>query len=164
MKQYVHLNFLIVLTKSKDTHVLVLNSYGHNWKPVMLINPTGGQKELTCFTTESGTAAWTSCSVNWQNRLYIFGGHDPGHIRQISLLKGHKLQRIGSLSFNHRYGACSVLSSRYIFLCFNGISSNDYKRCRRSNGPLKKFSKTSLSNHEHKWTLTSCSESKSDKT
>ena len=126
----------------------------------MLINPTGGQKELTCFETGSKTAAWTSCSVNWQNRFYIFGGHDYDHLRQISLLQGHKLQRVGTLSFNHRYGACSVLSSQYIFLCFNGLSPNDYKRCRRSNGPLETFSEVSQSNHEHKWILTSCSESK----
>ena len=124
----------------------------------MLINSAGEQKELACFDRDATTEAEFSCSVNWNNEFFIFGGKNEK--RQISRLTGHKLKRIGDLTFDHYFGACSVMANQFVFLCFNFADSNDSKRCRRSNGPLEQFSEVALSTYEHRRILTSCSDSK----
>ena len=124
----------------------------------MLINSAGDQEELACFQRDSNTDAYRSCSINWNNQLFIFGGETER--RQISRLTGHKLERIGDLTFDHDFAACSVMSSQYIFLCFNLADSNDHKRCRRSTGPLDQFSEVALSTYNHGYSQTSSSDSK----
>ena len=42
-----------------------------------------------------------SCSINWKNQLYIFGGATER--RQISRLSGQKLERVGDLPFYNYY-------------------------------------------------------------
>ena len=149
---------------SQNETILVLNSYS-GWKPAMVINSTtGDQEELSCFTRGDdeewgGTEAFGSCSVNWQNQLFIFGGDSQR--RQISRLTGHMLQAIGSLSFDHSSGTCSSMSNQYIFVCFNFRDADDHQRCRRSTGPLEEFSEVSLSAHPHAFSVTSCSDSES---
>ena len=100
--------------------------------------------------------------VNWKNQLFIFGGSTEQ--RQVSRLSGYKLERIGDLSFDHQYGACSNMENQYIFLCFDlKEDSNDIddpRRCRRSTGPMKQFSEVALSTHVHRGIQTSCSDSK----
>ena len=63
----------------------------------MLINSTGQQKESACFERDKNTEAFYSCSIQWKNKLHIFGGLNEK--RQISRLTGHKLERVGSLAF-----------------------------------------------------------------
>ena len=140
--------------------VLVLNTRdGWDSQPAMLLSSNGQQEEMTCFEHGDTTEAYGSCGVNWRNELFIFGGYNEK--RQISRLSGRKLERVGSLSFVHRWGAYSVMKDEIMYLCFNAYSSNDYKRCRRSNGPLEQFSEIALSNHDHRQTQTACSESES---
>ena len=124
----------------------------------MLIKSTGEQKELACFERGERTEAELSCSLVWQNQLHIFGGQYE--TRQISRLNDYKLERIGDLSFDHFDGACTVMASQFIYLCFND-DPNDTKRCRQSTGPLQGFTEIALSTHEHLWTRVSCSDSKS---
>ena len=128
------------------------------WRPAELINPDGEQNELICLDRRSETEAYFSCSVNWKNQLHVFGG--SANKRQISRLNGYRLERIGSLTFDHYWGACSVMASQYIFLCFN-FDSKDTKRCRRSTEPNGTFTEVALSKHDHRYTQISCSESKS---
>ena len=123
----------------------------------MLINSAGEQKELSCFERGDITDATYSCLINWKNHLFVFGGWYEK--RQISRLSGYRLERIGTLDFDHQYGACSVMANQFVFLCFN-LHSSDHKRCRRSTGPLKPFTEVTLAKHEHSNTQTSCSESK----
>ena len=125
----------------------------------MLINSEGEQKELSCFVQDDKTEARMSCSINWKNELHVFGGWREK--RQISRLNGYRLERIGELAFDHYWGACSVMANQFIYLCFNIRDENDLKRCRRSTGPLETFIEISLTNHGHRFTKTSCSESKS---
>ena len=125
----------------------------------MLLNTTGEQRELTCFERDDKTQAYYSCSINWNNQFFIFGGRSEAK-RQISRLTGHKLERVGSLKFDHIRGSCSVMAKKTIFLCFNSQTSNDYKRCRQSTGPLEQFSEVPLSKYYHRHTRTSCSDSK----
>ena len=124
----------------------------------MLLNSAGKQKQSKCFERDPNTEASLSCSVNWKNQLFIFGGRKDD--LQISRLTDHKLERVGDLTFKHYDGACSVMANTYIFLCFNN-KSQDGKRCRRSTGPLKKFSEVALTNHKHRYIRTSCSDRKS---
>ena len=122
----------------------------------MLINLEGEQKELSWFERDNDTEAFNSCSINWKNQLHIFGGYKEK--RQISRLSGYRLERIGSLAFDHYMGACSVMANKFIFLCF---SFHSHEQCWRSTGPLETFSAVALSNHKHSYTQISCSESKS---
>ena len=122
----------------------------------MLVNLAGGQEELTCFEREGATEASGSCSINWQNELFIFGG--AVEKRQITKLSGQKLKRVGELDFDLKFGACSVMGNE-LFLCFNYVPA-DTRRCRRSTGPLDQFSEVALSTHGHRFIQISCSDSK----
>ena len=142
--------------------ILVINSYKSTlvgWKPAMLLNSESEQEVLACFERDQETAAYFSCSINWNNQLFIFGGHLTKHRRQISRLTGHKLEKVGSLNFEHRQGSCSVMANKVIYLCF-GLYSDDSQRCRRSTGPLEQFSEVALSTYDHAHTQTSCSDCK----
>ena len=140
--------------------ILVLNSSG-GWKPAMLLNSEGAQKELACFERDKYTQAFHSCSIIWNNQLFIFGGNY--NRRLISRLTGYKLEKANSsLSFDHEQGACSVMANSFVYLCFpNGFNENDSKRCRRSTGPLEQFTEVSLSANDHLFIQTSSSDSKS---
>ena len=124
----------------------------------MLINSVGEQEELACFKPGLKTEAYCSCAVNWRNQFHILGGLEEK--RQISRLRGYKLERIGSLKFDHFYGGCSVMNNEHVFLCFNSGDPDDYRRCRRSTGPLETFSMVSSSKHNHHQTQISSSDSK----
>ena len=145
--------FVVNLIKQATETILVLNS-GGGWKSAMLMNLAGGQEESTCFQPDDNTAAHGSCSIKWQNQLFIFGGYSEK--RQISKLSGSKLERVGTLPFDHWTGACSVMADR-VYLCFN---RDDGNLCRRSTGPLEQFSSIAFSTHDHRNTRTSCSDSK----
>ena len=146
-----------MLKTEKKGLVLVLNS-NLGWKPVMIINSAGEQKELSCFERGARTEAFYSCSINWKNQFHLFGGLRDK--RQISRLNGYRLERIGTLDFDHKWGACSVMANKLIFLCFSFESGNS-KRCWWSIGPLGTFTEITPANHDHRGTQTSCSESKS---
>ena len=134
---------------------MVLSRYGNKWKPAMLVNSAGDQQELGCFEKAVKTDAYQSCSLTWNNKLFIFGG--AYERKQISRLDGYKLNRIGSLFFDHQYGACSQMNNKYIFLCF---SSKDTTTCRRSTSPLESFVKIASSTYSHRGISVSASESK----
>ena len=121
----------------------------------MLINVIGQQKESTCF--EQGEVE-ESCSIHWQNELYIFGGRNEG--RQIRKLIDHKLVvTSATLKTDHYSFSCSVMANRFIFLCFNE-ADRDFKQCRQSTGPFMPFSDVVKSNYNHSGIKISCSESK----
>ena len=132
--------YLISVNLKKNT-ILVLYSddeLGNDvdivWQPAMVVNSAGEQEELKCFKPDSKTETYYSCSVNWKNQLFIFGGRTER--RQISRLTGHRLKRVGNLTFDFYDGACDVKANQYLFLCF-GDDSKDYKQCRRSTGHLR---------------------------
>ena len=150
-----------------DTILILSSKRGHSsspWKPAMLLKSGGEQQELACFERDDATEAQYSCAINWNNQLFVFGGILVDR-RQISRLTGHKLERVGSLDFDHYIGGCSVMNNEFIYLCFNsGPSSTagpyDHKRCRRSTGPMEQFSEVALSTHSHAVTKTSCTDCK----
>ena len=96
------------------------------------------------FDYGTDTQVYRSCSINWQGDLYVFGGFNEQ--RQISLVEGCQLIRVGTLSFNLDRGACTNVNNEKLFLCFD--VSND-KKCWKSSNPEGPFSSTaeSLENH-----------------
>ena len=75
---------------NNTTHLLVIASdydwknYQKPWKPAILITQAGEKRELSCFEKDFITEAQWSCSISWENQLYVFGG--ASETRQISRL------------------------------------------------------------------------------
>ena len=121
------------------------------------INPSGGYKELV-FEFGKDTQVWFSCSLQWKNNHYVFGGGQkrdwkgywwPDYEnRQVSMVSGNRLDLKATLDFKFYAGACTVLNQITIVLCFSANWS-DAKVCRRSNNPLGSFSKLQNSTYGH---------------
>ena len=69
------------------------------------------------------------------------------------------LAKIGDLQFYHTSVACTNVANSFIYLCFNE-NAGDWKRCRKSTGPLAKFTETELSLYSHQITFIASSTSK----
>ena len=123
--------------------VLVINSHNPNITALSIV-PSGGYKPIN-FTLDDGTEVSYSCSVQWHNHLYVFGGYVK--IRQVSMVNGKRLERKKDLGFNFYDGGCAVLNQRTIVLCFGGQDESNV--CRQSNNPVGSFTKLPSSNHLH---------------
>ena len=87
--------------------------------------------------------------MKYKNQFYVFGGAITygGDRRQISRLEGCSLQRIGTLAFDHHYGACTGVNDERIYLCFDYYSS---KVCRHAENPLDTFTEAASSVYDHR--------------
>ena len=72
-----------------------------------------------------------SCSVQWKNQGYVFGGYNQE--RQVTMINGLRLERKGTLYFTFDSGGCTVLNEQIIVLCFDFMEN---KVCRQANNPL----------------------------
>ena len=106
------------------------------------------------------TEVFYSCSISWRNQFFVFGGFSPSLKRQISKLVGCKLSRVGTLDFDHSYGGCASLADNQVFLCFDYIRSEDYRKCRVASDPLGDFTVVSRSSFDHRYTRVASSDSK----
>ena len=104
----------------------------------------GGYKPIV-FEFDKGTEIYYSCSVQWHNHHYVFGGYR--NRRQVSMVNGKRLERKQTLNFSYWAGGCTVLSQRTILLCFG--SPDESNVCRQSNNPLGSFNKLPNSNTYH---------------
>ena len=115
------------------------------------INPNGGYKQLV-FEFGKDTYVSYSCSLQWKNNYYVFGGGNDQ--RQVSIVSGNRLDRRGTLDFNFYSGACTVLNQITIVLCFHfetGLKvTGEDKVCRQSNNPLGSFTRLQNSKYAHK--------------
>ena len=75
----------------------------------------------------------------------------------MSVLNGYRLERNGTLDFDLKNGACTVLNETIVVLCFNYYEQDV---CRQSNNLLGKFTKLPNSNYEHRLTKISSVEGK----
>ena len=94
-----------------------------------------------------------SCSLQWKNVHYIFGGHYEK--RQVSMVSGNRLDRKGSLDFEFENGGCAVLDQNTIVLCFGEPDNRELKRrdsCRSAKSPNGPFIKLPRSNFGHEGT------------
>ena len=122
--------------------ILMLNTYKSDNQP-LIINPSGDFLDDIDFSYGTFTEAYHSCSVTFQNRMLIFGGHD--NKRQISEIIECGIYRVGDLKFDFNYGACTV-ANKHITLCFD---STHAKQCYQSNGDLDHFNTIEKSNDHH---------------
>ena len=118
---------------------------GEFFNSAYLIYPRDGFDQLD-FNFGADTQVYQSCSVQWQNRYYVFGGSYGGEMRQVSVVNGNRLERIATLDFYFGQGACTVLNHQTIVLCFD---EEERDMCRQSNNPLRSFTRLPRSNYEH---------------
>ena len=144
-------------TSSTKTSILILSTFQSN-RP--LITNGAGKVEYPVsdfmFMYGDETEVYHSCSVTWQNQFYIFGGDKKKN--QVSMLNGCKLERVGTLTFDHWLGACAAANQK-ILLCFN-LSVNDGKKCRMASSPTGQFSEISSSKFDHQQTRIAVGEGK----
>ena len=115
-------------------------------KQAFSIDLSGGYQKLD-FKFGQGTEVYFSCSLQWLNNYYVFGGQNEK--KQVSMVSGNRLERKGTLDFNFLYGACTVLNQFTIVLCFDWDERNV---CRQSTNPLGSFRKLPNSNYDHRRT------------
>ena len=108
-----------------------------------MIDSHGGYEQLD-FEFGDGTEAYGSCSLQWHNHFYVFGGDKES--RQVSMVNGNKLERKATLDFNFHKGACTALNQITIVLCFDYY---ERKVCRQSNNPYGSFITLPNSNYQH---------------
>ena len=129
---------------------MAINSCKGN-KRAYSINPRGGYYHLS-LQFDQDTEVYQSCSLQWKNHYYVFGGNlgKSGGQRHVSMLNGNRLGRKGTLIFDFSYGACTVLNQLNIVLCFG--KHGEYNVCRESNNPLGLFTKLPKSAKYHRQT------------
>ena len=93
-----------------------------------------------------------SCAVTHANKFYIYGAEI--HKRQVIQLVDCGLKSIGTLPFDHYYGACGSQTLAYsgahvILLCFD---YTDVKQCRYATDPLGPWNVMTESTWHHQST------------
>ena len=117
--------------------------------------------ETLNFDFGNKTEISRSCSLQWQNQYYIFGGGIE--TRQVSKVTGYRLEREATLDFDFGYGACTVLNQATIVLCFSDVNlDHDAKLCRQSNNPLGSFTHLPESIYYHRETKISSFDGKNE--
>ena len=112
------------------------------------------------FEFGENTFVYQSCSLTYKNEFFVFGGSDSSrNPNQISKLSGCRLERIGTLGFNHEFGTCTSVADTRIYLCFN-IGPFDVDKCRYAENPLDTFSEAPPSSFPHKEISIAASDSK----
>ena len=111
-----------------------------------MIGPGG---ELSTGFDFNGQIITGSCGVTHENKLFIYGGTPTVELkRQVLQLAGCGLSSIGTIPFNHEFGACDS-SNGLIVLCFE---FHDGKQCRKATTPLGVWSVMMPSTYDHRAT------------
>ena len=115
----------------------------------IITNAFGMDKRDSYFEFDSGTEAYHSCAITWQNQQFIFGGYNQP--TQIAKLELCRLTHIGDLPFDHNYGGCASVADTFVYLCFNDNAA-DIKTCRVASSPTDKFNFVTPSQYDHRKT------------
>ena len=135
---------VIITLNSPD--ILALNTW--ITERAFSIHSHGGYDKLN-FEYGKETEVHLSCSLQWHNHFYVFGGKtDKTTRRQVSMVNGNRLERKATLDFDFQDGGCTVLNKQIIILCFSR-KNREGKVCRQSNKPLGLFTKLPDSNYDH---------------
>ena len=129
--------------------VLILSTYKAASVPV-LTNAAGRDDKDFNFEIDEEAEVDRSCSLTWQNELYVFGGSSDK--TQISKVTSCRLEPIGQLESELNFGDCVNFANDKVILCFSSIASLAQKTCRMASSPTGKFSKMSESQHKHRLT------------
>ena len=129
--------------------MLILSTYKDN---VPILTDAAGREDKDFnFEIDNKAEVKYSCSLTWQNELYVFGGSAWQTNRQISKVTSCRLASIGQLAFEHVLGDCVSVAGNAIVLCFNN-ADGDYKKCRMASSPTGEFSEMEQSRYEHIFT------------
>ena len=90
----------------------------------------------------------SSCSITFQNNLYVFGGVGS-FVDQVSKLINFRFVVIGRLEFHFIHGACANAGNKFIYLCFHLGNDDDMKLCRHATQPDGSFLPIEKSDHTH---------------
>merc|ERR1711935_785762 len=131
------------------TEVLILSTIFSINVPVLTNSAAREDMDLN-FEIDEEAEVFASCSLTWENDLYVFGGYYKK--TQISKVKSCRLEPIGQLDFNLYYGDCVNVASNKIVLCFNSETNGDFKQCRMAPLPTGAFSKITPSQFDHRYT------------
>ena len=123
---------------------MALNTYKGN-KQAFLVDMAGGFTNLT-FSFASDTEVYNSCSLLFNDKMYIFGGRNE--MRQISQVTDCRLKHIGNLDFDFRAGTCTLMQSSTLILCF-AWTNDEGKLCRKADSPTASFKEIRKSNYYH---------------
>ena len=134
-------------TALAKTNVLILNTYKSSNVP-RVINADGLDDPYINFDYGDNTEVKYSCGLTFRNKYFVFGGNL--FTTQISQIIDCRLQKIGELSFSHKFGGCANVNDNRIYLCFNDRSS-DYKKCRMASSPTDQFEQISDSIFDHQY-------------
>ena len=126
--------------------VLAINTFNGNEH--VIINPLGSY-EVKKFDFGKDTEVYRSCSLQWKNQYYVFGGQKQDH--QVSVVVDNRLELKGTLDFKFNGGGCTVLNQHIVVLCF-GDHKNDRRGCRQSKNPIGPFTRMPQSNYDHRAT------------
>ena len=143
--------------KKKST-VLVLNTKEPHNSP-FLVDSKGRSDSNFYFLYGEATSAWESCSLLHKNKYYVFGGRGD-QMRQISVLQGCELKRIGSLQFDFHKGSCATVADSIMYLCFSQSDVTEYTQCRYTFDISGNFTKSHDSIYRHRWARIAASECK----
>ena len=130
-----------------SSEVLILSTSIAASVPV-LTNAAGREDKDFNFEIDEEAEVHKSCSLTWQNELYVFGSWTKR--TQILKVQSCRLAPIGQLAFEHRNGDCVNVAGKGIVLCFN-YASGDYKKCRVASSPTGAFSEMKLSQYDHRY-------------
>ena len=131
-----------------SSEVLILSTYKAASVPV-LTNAAGRDDKDFNFEIDENAAVKGSCSLTWENELYVFGGRYES--TQILKVTSCRLAAIGQLAFDHKRGDCVNVAGNKIVLCFN-YERGDNKKCRWASSPTGAFSEMKQSQYEHSYT------------
>ena len=128
-----------------SSKVMILSTYKAASVPV-LTNAAALEDKDFGFEIDEEAEVYGSCSLTWENELYVFGGTLKR--TQISKVTSCRLEPVGQLAFNHKSGDCVNVARDKIVLCFND-EKNDRKKCRRASSPTGIFSEMMPSQYTH---------------
>ena len=134
--------------------VLVVNSKGSNLP--LLTDLHGKHDPNLYFEFGENTEVDGSCSIVWQNQIYIFGGHYKHY--QVSRVDNCVLHGIGNMAISHVNGACAAIEQKnLVLLCFDSSDTKHGKQCYASNEPLgfnnlAKINVAQLAEFDHRFT------------
>ena len=123
--------------------VLVLNTFKAENVPLVVDN-FGNSREPK-FEMLDETEAYRSCSVTFQNEMWMFGGFTE--MRQVSKVVGCTLKRVADLTFDFHEGACTV-GRNEVYLCFDNWQKNG-KKCWKSQNPQGEYARIADTSYEH---------------
>ena len=113
----------------------------------MLTNAAGTEIKDFYFEIDEESQVLNTCSVTWENELYVFGGQFP-KTKQIKKVTSCRLEVVGELAYGNYFGDCVNFANEKIVFCFNNIVG-DFNKCRMVSSPTGAFTEMARSQHGH---------------